>query len=113
MAPLFCLAYKDPVLIEDTRIFKNMLEIEEFYLAATNYFQVSIDCFVFVFLFFASVDFGFFLSFKIWYLNLICCFSQMVQQEIRPNMRQIVTDWMLEVTRRSTLTSHSSLCLIG
>jgi len=37
-----------------------MLEIEEFYLAASNYFQ-------------------------------------MVQQEIKPNMRQIVTSWMLEV----------------
>jgi len=60
LQPLFCLAYKDPVLVEDTRVFRNMLEIEEFYCAATNYFQ-------------------------------------MVQHEIRPNMRQIVTDWMLEV----------------
>lgn len=60
LQPLFTLAYKDPVLIEDSRVFRNMLEIEEFYLAATNYFQ-------------------------------------MVQQEIKPNMRQIVTDWMLEV----------------
>ena len=24
--------------------------------------------------------------------------AQMVQQEIKPNMRQIVTSWMLEVT---------------
>lgn len=57
---LFCRAYKDPVLIEDSRVFRNMLDVEEFYLSATNYFQ-------------------------------------MVQHEIKPNMRQIVTTWMLEV----------------
>ena len=32
-------AYKDPVILEDSRVFHNMLEIEEFYIAATNYFQ--------------------------------------------------------------------------
>ena len=32
---------QDPVLVEDTRVFRNMLEIEEFYCAATNYFQVT------------------------------------------------------------------------
>jgi len=60
LQPLFTFAYQDPVLIQDSRVFRNMLEIEEFYLAASNYFQ-------------------------------------MVQQEIKPNMRQIVTSWMLEV----------------
>jgi len=60
LQPLFTFAYQDPVLIQDARVFRNMLEIEEFYLAASNYFQI-------------------------------------VQQEIKPNMRQIVTSWMLEV----------------
>jgi len=60
LQPLFTFAYQDPVLIQDSRVFRNMLEIEEFYLAASNYFQI-------------------------------------VQQEIKPNMRQIVTSWMLEV----------------
>lgn len=60
LQPLFTYSYQDPVLLEDARVFRNMLEIEEFYLAASNYFH-------------------------------------MVQQEIKPNMRQIVTSWMLEV----------------
>ena len=59
-APLVCRAYKDPVILEDIRVFNNMLDIEEFYVAATNYFQSS-------------------------------------QTEIKPHMRKIVTDWMLEV----------------
>ena len=37
--PVFCHAYKDPVILEDSRVFQNMLDIEEFYIAATNYFQ--------------------------------------------------------------------------
>jgi len=37
--PLVCQAYKDPVILEDSRVFQNMLDIEEFYIAATNYFQ--------------------------------------------------------------------------
>lgn len=37
--PLVCRAYKDPVILEDLRVFQNMLDIEEFYIAATNYFQ--------------------------------------------------------------------------
>ena len=40
LQPLFTFAYQDPVLIQDSRVFRNMLEIEEFYLAASNYFQV-------------------------------------------------------------------------
>jgi len=60
LQPLFTFAYQDPVLLQDSRVFRNMLDIEEFYLAASNYFQI-------------------------------------VQQEIKPNMRQIVTSWMLEV----------------
>ena len=40
LQPLFTFAYQDPVLIQDARVFRNMLEIEEFYLAASNYFQV-------------------------------------------------------------------------
>lgn len=58
--PLVCRAYKDPVILEDNRVFQNMLDIEEFYIAATNYFATT-------------------------------------QSEIRPHMRKIVTDWMLEV----------------
>ena len=41
-------------------MFQNMLDIEEFYIAATNYFATT-------------------------------------QSEIKPHMRKIVTDWMLEV----------------
>jgi len=37
--PPVCRAYKDPVILEDLRVFQNMLEIEEFYIAASNYFQ--------------------------------------------------------------------------
>jgi cyclin D2 len=55
-----CRAYKDPVILDDARVFNNMLDIEEFYVAATNYFQSA-------------------------------------QTEIKPHMRKIVTDWMLEV----------------
>ena len=58
--PLVCRAYKDPVILEDNRVFQNMLDIEEFYIAATNYFATT-------------------------------------QSEIKPHMRKIVTDWMLEV----------------
>ena len=58
--PLVCRAYRDPVILEDSRVFQNMLDIEEFYVAATNYF-----------------------------VNM--------QSEIKPHMRKIVTDWMLEV----------------
>jgi len=58
--PIVCRAYKDPVILEDQRVFQNMLEIEEFYIAATNYFTNT-------------------------------------QSEIKPHMRKIVTDWMLEV----------------
>jgi len=58
--PLVCMAYRDPVILEDNRVFQNMLDIEEFYVAATNYFQNK-------------------------------------QSEIKPHMRKIVTDWMLEV----------------
>lgn len=58
--PLVCRAYRDPVILEDTRVFQNMLDIEEFYVAASNYFQNT-------------------------------------QTEIKPHMRKIVTDWMLEV----------------
>ena len=54
------MAYRDPVILEDNRVFQNMLDIEEFYVAATNYFQNK-------------------------------------QSEIKPHMRKIVTDWMLEV----------------
>jgi hypothetical protein len=59
--PLVCRAYKDPVILEDNRVFQNMLDIEEFYIAATNYFATT-------------------------------------QSEIKPHMRKIVTDWMLEVS---------------
>ena len=38
-APLVCRAIKDPVILEDIRVFHNMLGIEEFYVAATNYFK--------------------------------------------------------------------------
>ena len=41
LQPLFTFAYQDPVLLQDSRVFRNMLDIEEFYLAASNYFQVS------------------------------------------------------------------------
>merc|ERR1739844_324315 len=41
LQPLFTFAYQDPVLIQDSRVFRNMLEIEEFYLAASNYFQMG------------------------------------------------------------------------
>merc|ERR1711970_1346411 len=58
--PIVCRAYKDPVILEDSRVFQNMLEIEEFYIAATNYFSNT-------------------------------------QSEIKPHMRKIVTDWVLEV----------------
>lgn len=58
--PIVCRAYRDPVILEDSRVFQNMLDIEEFYVAATNYFQNT-------------------------------------QSEIKPHMRKIVTDWMLEV----------------
>jgi hypothetical protein len=58
--PLVSRAYKDPVILEDRRVFTNMLDMEEFYVAATNYFQSN-------------------------------------QTEIKPHMRKIVTDWMLEV----------------
>ena len=58
--PIVCRAYKDPVILEDARVFQNMLDIEEFYVAATNYFAHT-------------------------------------QTEIKPHMRKIVTDWMLEV----------------
>jgi len=37
--PVVCRAYKDPVILEDLRVFQNMLDIEEFYIAAANYFQ--------------------------------------------------------------------------
>lgn len=57
---MVCRAYKDPVILEDNRVFENMLDIEECYMAATNYFQNT-------------------------------------QSEIKPHMRKIVTDWMLEV----------------
>jgi Cyclin, N-terminal domain len=60
--PLVCRAYKDPVILEDNRVFQNMLDIEEFYIAATNYFATT-------------------------------------QSEIKPHMRKIVTDWMLEVSK--------------
>ncbi|XP_023334158.1 G1/S-specific cyclin-D2 [Eurytemora carolleeae] len=60
ITPLVCRAYRDPVILEDTRVFQNMLDIEEFYVAASNYFQNT-------------------------------------QTEIKPHMRKIVTDWMLEV----------------
>ena len=60
--PLVCRAYRDPVILEDTRVFQNMLDIEEFYVAASNYFQNT-------------------------------------QTEIKPHMRKIVTDWMLEVRK--------------
>ena len=40
LQPLFTFAYQDPVLLQDSRVFRNMLDIEEFYLAASNYFQV-------------------------------------------------------------------------
>lgn len=59
--PLVCRAYRDPVILEDNRVFQNMLDIEEFYVAATNYFATT-------------------------------------QSEIKPHMRKIVTDWMLEVS---------------
>ena len=58
--PLVCRAYRDPVILEDNRVFQNMLDIEEFYIAAANYFATT-------------------------------------QSEIKPHMRKIVTDWMLEV----------------
>merc|ERR1719319_313441 len=57
---MVCRAYKDPVILEDNRVFENMLDIEEAYMAASNYFQNT-------------------------------------QSEIKPHMRKIVTDWMLEV----------------
>jgi len=57
---MVCRAYKDPVILEDNRVFENMLDIEEFYMAASNYFQNT-------------------------------------QSEIKPHMRKVVTDWMLEV----------------
>lgn len=62
ITPLVCRAYRDPVILEDTRVFQNMLDIEEFYVAASNYFQNT-------------------------------------QTEIKPHMRKIVTDWMLEVRK--------------
>ena len=37
--PVVCRAYKDPVILEDLRVFQNMLDIEDFYIAAANYFQ--------------------------------------------------------------------------
>jgi len=58
--PVVCRAYKDPVILEDLRVFQNMLDIEDFYIAATNYFQN-------------------------------------IQSEIRPHMRKLVTDWMMDV----------------
>ena len=66
---MVCRAYKDPVLLEDNRVFQNMLHIEEFYIAATNYFQNT-------------------------------------QNEIKPHMRKIVTDWMLEVGSFCFVSSH-------
>ena len=59
-APLVCRAYKDPVILNDARVFQNMLNVEEFYVAASNYFKNT-------------------------------------QNEIKPHMRKIVTEWMLEV----------------
>jgi len=57
---LVCRAYKDPVILEDERVFQNMLDLEETYISVTNYFSNR-------------------------------------QSEIKPHMRKIVTDWMLEV----------------
>ena len=51
------------------RVFNNMLDIEDFYVAATNYFASN-------------------------------------QTEIKPHMRKIVTDWMLEVGFYSFLGSE-------
>jgi len=58
--PFVCKAYLDPVLLEDGRVFRNMLNTEEFYISDNNYFEN-------------------------------------VQKEIKPHMRKLVTDWMLEV----------------
>ena len=59
--PYVCKAYMDPVLLEDSRVFRNMLHTEEFYISDTNYFEN-------------------------------------IQKEIKPHMRKLVTDWMLEVS---------------
>ena len=59
--PYVCKAYMDPVLLEDNRVFRNMLHTEEFYISDTNYFDN-------------------------------------IQKEIKPHMRKLVTDWMLEVS---------------
>jgi len=53
-------AQLDPVLIDDERVFRNMMNTEEFYVSDNNYFEN-------------------------------------VQKEIKPHMRKLVTDWMLEV----------------
>lgn len=55
-------AQLDPVLIDDERVFRNMMNTEEFYVSDNNYFEN-------------------------------------VQKEIKPHMRKLVTDWMLEVQK--------------
>ena len=60
-------AHVDPILLEDSRVFRNMMITEDSYRSDNNYFEN-------------------------------------IQEEIKPHMRKLVTDWMLEV---------SSLVLIG
>ena len=65
--PFVCKAYLDPVLLEDGRVFRNMLNTEEFYISDNNYFEN-------------------------------------VQKEIKPHMRKLATDWMLEVRSKKLLS---------
>lgn len=71
--PYVCKAYVDPVLLEDDRVFRNMLHTEEFYISDTNYFDN-------------------------------------IQKEIKPHMRKLVTDWMLEVSGKKSLYFVCSFC---
>ena len=74
--PFVCKAYVDPVLLEDSRVFRNMLNTEEFYISDTNYFEN-------------------------------------IQKEIKPHMRKLVTDWMLEVSGKKLVYFISCFCQSG
>ena len=53
-------AHVDPILLEDSRVFRNMMVTEDSYKSDHKYFEN-------------------------------------IQEEIKPHMRKLVTDWMLEV----------------